>query len=322
MVHKQVYPLLALALEGLELAKQLFIYRLVAHCAALALAITAAVALHCGSEGVEIAAAFGAIMAEFAALCLHHRAMELHTRGRQAMRRVMLLDGLRPEEAPAVLERARPHFGTAVRRSAAALEESDGRLEEKDQRLANYYYSSKPPGQARLRDHLFESAIFSHHLYGAAWKFSLACMIVLLGAAAVVLVFLVPHTTRLLGFGTAHAEEAGLATLAVRLVVALVAFLPACQELDHLLLYRMVEHHLGELLGRVEALYAEPDAGPQPGFRLLAEFGDYSAATTFAPPIRTLVYRRLVGRLRDEFEAKMAELDRGKTSAPPAGALG
>jgi hypothetical protein len=125
MVHKQVQPLLALALEGLERAKLLFVFRLAAHCLALGLAITAAMAVHYQETLVEVGAAVGAILFEFVVLALHHRAMELHSRGRQAMRRVMLLDALRPDEAPSVLESARHHFGKGIQRKAAALEERD-----------------------------------------------------------------------------------------------------------------------------------------------------------------------------------------------------
>jgi hypothetical protein len=131
-------------------------------------------------------------------------------------------------------------------------------------------------------------------------------MVVLFGAGAVVLGFLIPHA--FLGGAASHSPHGGLTTLVLRIVIALVAFLPACQELDHLLLYRMVQNHLGEILKRVEALYSGPASDGQPDFLLLAAFGDYSAATTFAPPIRTLVYKQLKDQLRDEFEARMQSL--------------
>ena len=137
-------------------------------------------------------------------------------------------------------------------------------------------------------------------------------MLVLFGAAVVVLTFLVVHH-----LPPSHAEDAphapGVVTLGIRVLLALVAFLPACQELDHMLLYRMVEHHLEELLRRVEALYFVPLTAAEPGFRLLAEFGDYSASTTFAPPIRTVVYKVLVDPLRHEFDAKIRALDQAKS---------
>ena len=208
------------------------------------------------------------------------------------MRRVMLLDALQPDEAPAVLERARAHFSTAIQQAASRLEERDRLLGDKNTGLSAYYWSPKDSGPARLRDHLFESAIFSHRLYQAAWKFSLLCLVVLLGAVAVVLVIL----------GRGHHA------LLLRLLIALIAFLPASQELDHMLLYRMVAHHLSELLQRVESLYGEPLSDAQPNWRLLAELGDYSAAATFAPPIRTWVYRHLHDPLGVEFKKKMKEL--------------
>jgi hypothetical protein len=316
MVHEQVYPLLALGLEGLEKAKTLFVYRLVAHCVAVGLAIAAAVAMHNELPDLEIVAVAAACAAELAALYLHHTAMELHSRARQVMRRVMLLDALHPDEAPAMMDKARSHFGMQVRRKATALEERDQK--EPDQakrRLANYYWSPKPPGPQRLRDHLFESAIFSQHLYSAAWRFSLVCLVVLFGAAAVVLTFLVLHHVTT-GTAEVSPHTPGVATLGIRILLALVAFLPACQELDHMLLYRMMEHHLEELLKRVEALYADSLTAGEPDFRLLAEFGDYSAATTFAPPIRTVVYKALADRLSHEFEAKTTALGQAKAPTP------
>lgn len=308
MVHSQVRPLLALALEGLERAKMLFVLRLAAHGAALGFAVTAAVAA--SNHGaydffVECAAAAVAVLFEFAALWLHHHALELHSRGRQVMRRVMLLDALQPDEAPIVLERASPHFDKGIRRRAAAREERERRAAAEGRPVRNYYWSDKPTGAARLRDHLFESAIFSRRLYGAAFRFSLLCMIVLLGAAAVVLGFLI------------FAARGGEYSLVVRIVIALVAFLPACQELDHMLLYRMAEHHLGELLWRVEAHYGTPLGAGGPDPRLLAEYGDYSAATTYAPPIRTVVYVFQVDRLEKDFEARMRSLGQVAGPTPP-----
>jgi hypothetical protein len=310
MVHEQVRPLLALALQALEKAKTLFVYRLGGHSLALALAVTAAVATQYHQAGIEIIAATAAILCEFVALVLHHHALELHSHGRQVMRRVMLLDALHPEDAPAVLERARHHLGAGLQQKAAALEEKDRQREPKDRYLVNYYWSDKAPGQARLRDHLFESAIFSHHLYAAAWKFSLLCMVVMLAAAAVALAFLARSSGHWQAAGELHSAEDHAAMLVTRVLIALVAFLPACQELDHLLLYRMVENQLGGLLPQVEACYAVQ--ADKLAYRLQAEFGDYSAATTFAPPIRTLVYRKLVRRLDDEFKARMQALGQTK----------
>jgi len=50
---------------------------------------------------------------------------------------------------------------------------------------------------------------------------------------------------------------------------------------------------------------------------LMAEFGDYSAATTLAPPIRAVVYLVLHQRLSVDFEERMRQL--GQAPAPPAG---
>jgi hypothetical protein len=194
------------------------------------------------------------------------------------------------------------HFGRGARQKADALAAKDQQLPEKEKRLLNYYSSDKPTGQARLLDHLFESAFFSQHLYSVTWQFSLLSVLVFLAVALVVVGVLM----------------AGSANFAIRVLIALLGFLPLCQELDHLLLYRVVSHQLNPLLTRVESLYSIPLGPGQVNLRLLAELGDYGAATTFAPPIRTLMYMRLAGRLRDEFERKMQELGQASRSAQKA----
>jgi hypothetical protein len=308
MVDKKVQPLLALGLEGLERAKRLFVFRLLAHSAALVLAMMAALFVEDPDSLVlEVVAAAAAIGFETLALLLHHWAADLHSRSRQVMRRVMILDALNPEQAPVALERSRAHFNETVLRGAADLQARDQHLDDSQKRLLNYYYSRKPWGQARLRDHLFESAIFSHHLYRTAWKFSLLCLVLLLAGAAIVVGVLV------LGRDPTHHHS--LTSLVVRLLIALVAFVPASQEVDHLLLYREVEHQLAGLLKRVEALYANPLNEGEPNSQLLADLGDYCAATTFAPPIRTLVYKALVDRLVVEFEQKMKQLNQSEPEA-------
>ena len=119
-----------------------------------------------------------AILAEFAALHLHHRALEIHNRGRQNMRWVMLLDAFHPERAESTIQELEHHFDAAVRRKAANLEKSDQvQSDPKKRYLANYYWSDKPTGPTRLLDHLFESATFSRELYTAAWKVSLLFLI-------------------------------------------------------------------------------------------------------------------------------------------------
>lgn len=298
MVHPQCQPLLALALEGLEKAKTLFLVRLFSHFATLGFAMVAAVALAYDLPAVEIAAAIAAAGSEFVALYFHHRAMELHGAGRQAMRRVMLLDALRPEDAAAQVAEFAPRFKRTVQEATAAPARPGRRDSEPEHGLAKYYWSDKPTGPERLRDHLYESALFSHQLYSAAWKFSLTSMILLVFVAGVILYLLSGGTTK----------------LGLHMLIALVAFLPACHELDHLLLYRMAAHDLAGLLPHVKSLYATALPQGQIDPALLAQFGDYSAATTYAPPIRTFVYRALADRLRREFEAEMQQL--GQAQAP------
>jgi hypothetical protein len=308
MVHEEVRPLLALALVSLDKGKRLFIQRLLAHGLTLLLAGAAAVAGYQAShgdsdrrdlfEGVEVVATLLAAASEFVAFYFHHLGVHLHGLGRRAMRHVMLLDAMSPAGAPATEAEFREEFDADVQARAAARLEHDGRLPPGKQ-LASYYWSPKPCAEARLRDHLYESAIFSQHLYTAAWQVSLVVLFLLL-LPALAVPLLVWHSHGM---------------LVLRVVLVLVAFLPACQELDHLLLYRWVARELASVVKRVEALYLSPVGVKAPDPRLMAEFGDYSAATTLAPPIRTVVYWALHGRLSADFEQRMQQL--GQAPAPP-----
>jgi hypothetical protein len=78
-----------------------------------------------------------------------------------------------------------------------------------------------------------------------------------------------------------------------------------------------VARELADLVKRVERLYSAPESDQRPDPRLMAEFGDYSAATTAAPPIRTVVYLALHQHLSADFEGRMRQL--GQPPAPPPG---
>ena len=304
MVNKPVVPLLSLALTTLEWAKTLFVFRLLSHCGLLGCTVLTAIAIHLHwPESYEIIFALAAVVFEGGALFFHHLGLERHGLGRQGMRRVMLIDSLHPQDALELAGIFRQHFSAGLQRKAAAKEAAQPDY------LANYYWSNKAGGPERLRDHLYESAIFSHQLYGAAWKFSLTCLISFFILATLIAI-------AIFAFHIAEVDRVG--TMIGRIVIVLVSFLPACQELDHLMLYRLAEEQLSELLKNVEALYAEPIGHDQLSFhRLLADFGDYSAATTFAPPIRSLVYWQHADTLRIDFAKRMVTLGQdAKTPAP------
>ena len=93
----------------------------------------------------------------------------------------MILDALSPGDALGVRAELDHHFSRDIQDKAKKMEESDAAKPEADRKLLNYYWSPKSPSQARLLDHLFESAWFSQALYFAAWIFSLLCMGVFLG---------------------------------------------------------------------------------------------------------------------------------------------
>jgi hypothetical protein len=309
MVHDQVKPLLALGLAGLERAKSLFVLRLVWHAVTLillGLAATALTFLH-GKQNesvvfaIESTAASLAIVTELLALFTHHSALEAHSQGRQVMRRVMLLDARRPQDAGLYLDHVRLEFSKSVRDAAEQKIADDPREGPAQHQLQRYYASERPPGLERLRDHLLESAMFTERLYRAGWIFSAVMLTIFLTGTAIVIGLMIAR-----GFGPQeHWGQFG-----VRLLIAILAFIPASQELDHALLYRTMSSEVKKLIKRVEDLWDSKIPQEQLDLRLTADVGDYGADTTSAPPIRSLLYNWLDPRLNTVVLARLAELNR------------
>jgi hypothetical protein len=307
MVDPAVRPLLALGLETLDGAKNMLVRRLVWHVLTLVLLAAAATSSLKSFEDrfgndvcfwIECTATLLAALTELMAVRVHHRSLEYHSLGRQVMRRVMLLDATEPGGAKEYLDYVRPHFAPSV------LLRAERRLATDDQ-LERYYCSVHAPGEQRLRDHLFESAFFSAKLYRFGSWISLG---ILLGfvAAAIAVAAAVAYP------GLRSHEH--FARFPVRLIIAVLVFLPACQELDHALLYRLGAGRLHDLLQRVEGLWDPRIPAPQLKLRLMADFGDYGADTTFAPPIRNIFYLLKDKELSVEVKARLDKLNQANAS--------
>ena len=314
MVHEPVIPLLALGLETLDWAKNLLLRRFLWHIATLVLLIVAAGAgasAHWGGESqhhdqadwIENLAALLAAVTELLAFRVHHLAIEYHMLGRRIMRRSMLLDAMSPNDAPEAIAYVRPHL------SKRLLELAERRQVKEHERLTRYYSSTRDNKELRLRDHLYESAFFSESLYRFSARVSLLILfgflLVALGVAAVIAV---PTL-----FDWGHVKEH--AHLPVKLFIAVLVFLPACQEFDQALLYRAGARRLGELLTRVERLWDPTIPETQLRLRLTADIGDYGADTTAVPPIRTIFWRLKDKQLGDEFNARLDKFNQAATSA-------
>jgi hypothetical protein len=319
MVNEPVRPLLALGLEGLERAKTLFVRRLLWHAATLCLLVVATIAvtfLH-DENGkkdntlvfvIECLALALAVVTEFMALRTHHAALAAHSLGRQVMRRVMLFDAHRPEDAVAYHAYVSQQFPESVREAAKRRMSSDPQPGPQQNQLSRYYHSSREPSLERLRDHLLESAMFSQRLYHAGWTLSIWVMGGFLLTALVVLGAMAYQ-------GLAPGAHWG--EFSIRLLITLLAFIPASQELDHAMLYRMMSERLSELIKRVEKLWDPAIPPEQLELQLLAEVGDYGADTTFAPPIRTLVYKHVDPELSQAVAKRLNELDTGTKAGVP-----
>src|SRR5262249_31628096 len=142
--------------------------------------------------------------------------------------------------------RAREPFPDAVRVAADKRIAADPLPGAAQHQLERYYVSTREPGPERLREHLWESAMFTQRLYQAGFIFSAVVLVgFLLGTALVIILMLIR------GFGPhEHWSE-----FAVRLLIAVLAFIPASQELDHALLYRMMAERVNEMIKRVEDLW-------------------------------------------------------------------
>jgi hypothetical protein len=313
MLRAECRPVLALALEELDHAKTLFVYRLAWHLATLACLISAAYVLsvppqqeqHTGAFWLESAALLVAVFTECVALWVHHRALEAHTLGRQVMRRVMLLDAERPEDAAEYHQYIKPKFTQSIQlRAEKRLADDDDPNPDKKKRqsLRRYYFSNRDSGPHRLRDHLLESALFSRTLYQQAFRYSLLILAVFLLSVLSIVLILGLH-----GIRADHARDWG--ELSVRLAIVMLSFLPACQELDHALVYRMMSKELSGFVERLKDLWDRKIPPEQLKLRLTAAIGDYGAATTLAPPIRSWVYWLHDAELSKQVEVKFKELE-------------
>jgi hypothetical protein len=256
---------LAISLASREAANVLFRWRLHAHLVALCLAL---IGLLLPSPGDYYCAVL-AMVSEVVAWICHHRALERHALGRQAARRGLVEAGLNtvgPAEAHVALE---GRLGHKLLRMAAQYSA---------EKLRTYYSDSgEPAGPARLRELLWESSYFTSELYAAAARRSLIWSVILVAGALLAALLILP---------IAGVWMRSAPFTAARLILLVIAFLPASDELDNLMLWRAAAEQARELDGRLAHLDpTEPD-------QLWIAFADYAANTASAPPVPSRQYQR------------------------------
>jgi len=154
---------------------------------------------------------------------------------------------------------------------------------------SQYYASTQPPGPARLRELLQESAFFSKHLFAAASSRALFLgMLPMVGLIAAIVL-------------AAPFSDPSITVLLTRLLVGVLSLLISADELGHAISW----HANGQLANRVDhALDAvkldRVDA-------LMAAFADYGVATSTAPPIPTDLYESMRDRLNRSWQERMSK---------------
>lgn len=217
-----------------------------------------------------------ALVTEALAWWCRYVASTLHGRGEEARRRALLLDSFGRTQEPLDITDLRARFSPRAQRRADKFEDT------------NYYASSEPPGLARLRGHLQESAFWSKHLYDAAairsrWH-AFGVPVIL----TVVIALAWPVLPSSIG------------TLLARALVLFLSLLFAFDEFSRNLAWGAASAQAERVDRRLEALKVD-DLEP-----VLALFGDYSVATAGAPPIPSSVYQSEKARLDELWKQRKA----------------
>jgi hypothetical protein len=250
--------LLALARAEQEHAKAALRRRLYAH--ALTLAVTIA-ALFVDEPGTYVLATI-AVVSEAVAWTLRWRGIEGNDLAERARRRAMIAAALGTDPDPTGTAALRTDF------SRWAIAHVD------DWRDPDYWSSDLPPGPARLRDTMQESAFWSCRLYKAAAGRTLVRLIVVAGGAAfIVLIFIV-------------AKTGSVAETSARVLTVMLAVLIATDELGVWLSYRSARAAAERTVGLLDHV----DMGDLGTAAVVV--ADYATATAGAAPIPTTVYGR------------------------------
>ncbi|HYO76646.1 MAG TPA: hypothetical protein VE010_09295 [Thermoanaerobaculia bacterium] len=261
--------LLALSRAEQEIAKRWSTRSRFAHVATLGATV---ITLFAEGQGAYLAA-FAAFVAQCAAWALRLIGDSKHSLAEEGRRRAVLADALATPPDALAIRNLQARFSVAARSLAPQLEDPD------------YYASTSPPGRARLREHLQESAFWSRELYGAAAK------VAYVGAAAL---FVLVVGALLL---VVAAESPAISLLVARLGVLFLSFLVGSDIVTQGLAWTDASRKSDAVHGRLHAETLKDDGAA------LAVFGDYCVATATTPPIPTFVYRLHKNRIEEAWRS-------------------
>ena len=250
--------LLALSRAEQERAKGWFVRSRLAHVLTLALTLPA---LFVDGESAYFLA-LGAVASEVVAWTYRLLADRRHSLAEEGRRRALLADGLGTSTDALALRDLRLRFSNKAEQTAPAFEDE------------NYYASDEPPGPARLRAAMQESAFWSRHLYGAAAKAAGF-------GAGVLLVLVVVALFVVIGTNSASASVA-----VARIGALFLSFLVFSDIATQALAWFDAAAKSNDVYLRLQAEDMRDEAAA------MAVFGDYCVATATTPPIPTFLYRR------------------------------
>jgi hypothetical protein len=261
--------LLALSRAEQEVAKSRFLVSRLAHVGTLLIAL---VTLFVEGKPAYFLA-LAALVSEALAWLFRVLGDRKHSLAEEGRRRALLADALaKPADALAIRDLS-ARFSRHAKKIAHKFEDP------------NYYASEAPPGSARLRANLQESAFWSRELYGASATIAylIAGLLLLLIVGAL--------------FVVAGAESSAASLIVARLGVVFLSFLVFSDLLTQGLAWSDAARKSDAVFRRLEneALADEATA--------LAMFGDYSVATATTPPIPSWLYKAHHERIESAWRA-------------------
>lgn len=258
MTRTRTASLLALSRAEQERAKAWFLRSRLAHVATLALTAPALFV----EGGWAYFLALTAVVTEIIAWTYRVLADHRHSLAEEGRRRALLADGLGASTDELASRDLRVRFSKKAEQTAPRFE--DG----------NYYASTEPPGPARLRAALQESAFWSRSLYGTSWKAAAA------GAGTLLVLVLV---ALFIVIGT---NEASASVAVARIGVLFLSFLVFSDIATQALAWFDASAKSNDVYLRLQGENIA-DQGVA-----LAVFSDYSVATATTPPIPSFLYKR------------------------------
>jgi hypothetical protein len=199
-----------------------------------------------------------------------------HSLAEEGRRRALLADGLGTSIDELALRDLRLRFSEKAEQAASTFEDAD------------YYASEAPPGPARLRATMQESAFWSRHLYGAASK---AAGVI----AGILLVLVVIALFVVIGTNSASASVA-----VARIGALFLSFLVFSDIATQALAWFDAAAKSNDVYLRLQAVDLTDEA------TAMAVFGDYSVATATTPPIPTFLYKRRHDHFEEAWRCRLS----------------